>query len=82
MESPKAKDGGPSIEALRKVIYDQRDLIEDKEKEKALINKQLHQKDEYIENLRIQLKRTDEEKNKMCDALNRIEANYKVAFRE
>jgi len=82
LESPKAKDGGPSIEALRKVIYDQRDLIEDKEKEKALINKQLHQKDEYIENLRIQLKRTDEEKNKMCDALNRIEANYKVAFRE
>ena len=82
MESPKAKEGGPSIEALRKVIYDQRDLIEDKEKEKALINKQLHQKDEYIENLRVQLKRTDEEKNKMCDALNRIEANYKVAFRE
>ena len=40
------------------------------------------QKDEFIENLRNQIKRNDEEKAKMCDALNRIEANYKVAFRD
>ena len=26
--------------------------------------------------------RNDEEKQKMCDALSRIEANYKVAFKD
>ena len=38
LESPTANDGGPSVESLRKVIYDQRDLIEEKEKEKSMIN--------------------------------------------
>lgn len=35
LESPKSKDlEAPSYESLRKVIYDQRDMIEEKEKEK------------------------------------------------
>ena len=38
LESPGAKDT-PNYEALRKVIYDQRDLIEEKEKEKNMLSK-------------------------------------------
>lgn len=47
-----------------------------------MLNRQLNQKDEYIENLRSKIRKCDEEKQSMCDTLSRIEANYKVAFRD